>query len=147
MFESLLTEGWEQWLERRTLIERSRVRLPAGGAGEFPSLESTFCALIRCPFTPVLLQWHVKDPGLPAKSAGGRLHLNTHRPLTQRSLSGLTMPLSGHSLRTYRKTSSHATCQGTLGHSRLSSLCHCGLILAERMELVCANRSALKNFF
>ena len=28
--------------------------------------------------TPVLPQWHVKDPGHSAKSAGGRLHLNTH---------------------------------------------------------------------
>ena len=33
--------------------------------------------LILCRSTPVLLQWHVKDPGHPAKSAGGRLHLNT----------------------------------------------------------------------
>ena len=34
--------------------------------------------LIRCPFYPVLPQWHVKDPGHFAKSAGGRLHLNTY---------------------------------------------------------------------
>ena len=40
--------------------------------------------LIRCPFHPVLLQWHVKDPGHPAKSAGGRLRLNTCAPLTRR---------------------------------------------------------------
>ena len=32
------------------------------------------------------------------------------------------MPLSRHSERTYPETSSHATDQGTLGHSRLSSL-------------------------
>ena len=38
---------------------------------------------------PVLLQWHVKDPGHSAKSADGRLHLNTHTSLTQRSRSGL----------------------------------------------------------
>ena len=31
---------------------------------------------------------------------------------------------------TYPETSSHATCQGTFGYSRLSSLSHCGLILA-----------------
>ena len=41
--------------------------------------------------TPVLLQWHIKDPGHSAKSAGGRLYLNTHTPLTQQSPSGLTM--------------------------------------------------------
>ena len=44
-------------------------------------------------YTPVLPQWHVKDPGHSAKSAGGRLHLNTHTLLTHRSRSGLTMPL------------------------------------------------------
>ena len=32
------------------------------------------------------------------------------------------MPLSGHSVGTYPERSSHATCQGTFGYSRLSSL-------------------------
>ena len=40
------------------------------------------------------------------------------------------MPLSRHTVGTYLETSSHATCQGTLGHSRLSALSHCGLIMA-----------------
>ena len=80
--------------------------------------------------TPVLPQWHAKDPGHSAKSAGGRLHLNTHTPLTQRSRCGLTMPLSMYSMGTYLKTSSHATCHGTFDHSCLSSLSYCGLILA-----------------
>ena len=40
------------------------------------------------------------------------------------------MLLSFHSVGTYQETSSHATRQGTLGFSRLSSLSHCGLILA-----------------
>ena len=40
------------------MIERSRVRIPAG---------STFYFGIRS--TPVLPQWHVKDPGLSGKSA------------------------------------------------------------------------------
>ena len=44
----------------------------------------------------MLPQWQVKDPGHSVKSAGGRLHLNTHTPLTQRSRNGLTMPLAGH---------------------------------------------------
>ena len=30
--------------------------------------------------TPVLLQYHIKDPGHAAKSAGGRLQLKTHAP-------------------------------------------------------------------
>ena len=47
---------------------------------------------------PVLPQWHVKDPGHSAKSAGGRLHLNTHTSsLIRGSRSELTMPLSRHS--------------------------------------------------
>ena len=40
------------------------------------------------------------------------------------------MPLSKHSVGTYQEMSSHATRQATLSHSRLSSLSHCGLILA-----------------
>ena len=39
------------------------------------------------------------------------------------------MPLSEHSMETYPETSSHATCQETFGHSRLSPVGHCGLIL------------------
>ena len=49
------------------------------------------------------------------------------------------MPLSGHSVGTYRETSSHSIRQGTLSHSRLSWLNHCGLILAKGVELVCAS--------
>ena len=80
--------------------------------------------------TPVSPQWHVKDLSRFDKIAGGMLHLNTHTPLTKRSRGGLAMPLCMHSVGTYQKTSSHATRQETLDHSRLSSLSHCGLILA-----------------
>ena len=55
---------------------------------------------------PVLPQRHVKDPSYSAKSAGGRLPLNTHTPLTHRSHSGLTMPLSRYSVGTYQERSS-----------------------------------------
>ena len=51
----------------------------------------------------MLPQWHIKDPGHSAKSADGRLHLNTLSPLTKRSRSGLTMPLSSYSVGTYHK--------------------------------------------
>ena len=47
------------------------------------------------------------------------------------------MPLSRHSVGIYPETSSHATCQETFGHSRLSALSHYGLILAYKVELVC----------
>ena len=48
--------------------------------------------------TPVLLQWHIKDLSHSVQSAGGRLHLDMHAPLTQRSQRGLTMPLSRRSV-------------------------------------------------
>ena len=50
------------------VIERLRVRIPAGAAGEFSSPELTLC--VR--YTPALPQWHVKDPCHSAKSVGGR---------------------------------------------------------------------------
>ena len=129
------------WLAGKSaglVIERLRVRIPAGAEGEFSSPESTLCAdsySVSIPPlpppptpipTPVLPQWHVKKKktGHSAKSAGGRLHLNTYTSLTQRSRCRMTMPLSRHSVRTYPETSSHATCQGIFGHSRLSSLGH-----------------------
>ena len=46
------------------------------------------------------------------------------------------MWLSRHSVGTYQEMSSHTTCQGTFGHSHLSSLSHCGLILAQKVELI-----------
>ena len=86
--------------------------------------------LILCPFHPRVTEVARKKTGHSSKLAGGMLHLNTHTPLIQRSRSGLTMPLSKHSVETYPEASSHAICQGTLNHSRLSLLNHCGLILA-----------------
>ena len=64
------------------MIERSRVQIPAGAAGEFSSPGSTFCAdsYFGICSTPVLLQEHIKDPGHSAKSTSGRLQLNTHTP-------------------------------------------------------------------
>ena len=63
------------------MIERSRVRVPAGAAGEFPSPGSTFCVDSYFGiFDPRVTAIDVKDPGHSAKSAGGRLQLNTHAP-------------------------------------------------------------------
>ena len=98
------------------MIERFRVRIPAGGTGEFSSTELTFCAdsySVSVP-RPVLPQWHVKDPGHSAKSAGGRLHLNTYTPFAQRSRNGLTKSSVG----LYQETSSHGN---SSGNTRLQS--------------------------
>ena len=80
----LLSTEWGQLSGQSAglVIERSRVRTPAGVAGEFSSPGSTFCAdsYFGIRSTPVLPQQHVKDPGHSAKSAGGRLQLNMHTP-------------------------------------------------------------------
>ena len=129
------------WLEHQTHDREIAGSNPSrSGEGIFFSRVNFVCWLLfGVRSNPVLPRWHVKDPGHPAKSAGGRLHLNTHTPLTQQSWSGLTMPLSRQSVGTYQETSSHGSRQGTLGHSHLSLLSHCGLILVKRVELVCAS--------
>ena len=49
-----------QWLEQRTRVKRSRVRVPAGVAGKVSSPGSTFCAdsYFGICSTPVLPQQH-----------------------------------------------------------------------------------------
>ena len=132
VYSLLRRVGIACWLERRTRDRKVASSNPGrSGWRIFCSRVNLVCWLfIRCPFHPRLRQWHVKDPGHSAKSAGDRLHLNTHTSLTHRSRSGLAMLLSRHSVGTYQETGSHATRQGPLGHSRLSSLSYCGLILA-----------------
>ena len=86
------------WLERWT-CDRKVVSLNLGRSGRriFFSRVNFVCRLLSgVRFILMLLQWHVKDPSHSAKSAGGRLNLNTYTPLTQRSQSGLTMLLSRH---------------------------------------------------
>ena len=114
------------------VIERLRVRVPAEAAGELSRVNFVCRLLFGVRSIPVLPRWHVKDPAHSANSVGGRLHLNTHTPLIQRSRSGLTM-LSRLSVGTYhsiRATTAHATRQETLGHGPISSLSHCGLTMA-----------------
>ena len=115
-------------LERRTRDRKVASSNPGrnGGRMFFSGVSFVCWLLFGVRSTPVLPQWHVKDPG----SAGSRLYLNTHTPLTHRSRSGLAMPLSRQSVGIYQETSSHATRQGAFGYSRLSLLSHCGLILA-----------------
>ena len=100
--------------------------------------------LIRCPFRPRVTAVARKRLRWFFKNVGGRLHLNTQKSLTQRSQPGLNMLLFRHDVGAYPETSSHASCRETFGHSRLSSLIHYGLILAQRVEVVCANQSPLK---
>ena len=62
------------------MIERLQVRIPAGAVGEFYSPESTFCADNYFGIRSNTTVAHKKDPSHSAKSAGGRLQLNTHTP-------------------------------------------------------------------
>ena len=67
------------------MIERLRVQIQAGAAGEFSSLELSLCVdsySVSVP-PPVLPQWQVKDPDHSAKSAGSWLHLSTHTPFNE----------------------------------------------------------------
>ena len=66
----------------------------------FPRVNFIGWLLFSVRSIPMLSQLHIKDPCHSAKSAVGRLHLNTHTPLTQGSQSWLTMPLSRHSVGT-----------------------------------------------
>ena len=61
------------------MIERSQVRVPAGAAEEFssPGPQGQLSVLT---VISVSVPLHVKDTGYSAKSAGGRLQLNTHTP-------------------------------------------------------------------
>ena len=107
------------WLERQTRDRKVSSSNPGRSDGRifFSRVNFEFLLLFGIRSIPVLLQWHIKDPGHSVKSASGRLHPNTHSPSLQRSRSGLTIPLSRQSAGTHRETSSHATRQGTLGQS------------------------------
>ena len=75
------------WLERWTCDQKVASLNPSRSGGRiFFSRVNIVCWLLfGVRSTPVLPQWHVKDPSHSAKSAGGRLHLNTRARLTKRS--------------------------------------------------------------
>ena len=113
-------EGQKSLLvERRTRDRKVASSKPgrSGGKMFFSRVNFVCWLLFGVHSTPMLPQWHVKDTDHSGKSAGGRLHLNTHTTLTQQSRCGLTMPLSRHSVGIFQETSSPATSQGTRGQS------------------------------
>ena len=70
-----------QWLKRRTRDQKVAGSSPARAAGEFSSPMPAFlCCYVGIRSTSVLQQQHVNDPGHSAKSADGRLQLNTYAP-------------------------------------------------------------------
>ena len=104
-------------------------------------LQSQLCVLtlIWCPFHPCVTAVACKRPQSFCQKCRWQVTPKHAYTLDPTNWSGLTMSLSRNSVGTYQETSSHAIHRGTLGHSRLSSLSHCGLILAYGMELVCAS--------
>ena len=66
---------------RVLVIGKSRVRVPAGAAGEFSSPTSTFCigSCFGTRSTPSVTAVE-KDPCHYARRAGGRLQVNTLAP-------------------------------------------------------------------
>ena len=64
------------------LIKRFTSSNPGRSSGRifFSGVNFVCWLLFSVRSTPVLPQWHVKDPSHSAKSAGGRLHLNIIHP-------------------------------------------------------------------
>ena len=79
-----ITARRASWFERRTRDQKVARSNPgrSGGRIFFSGVNFVCWLLFGVHSTLVLLQWHIKDPGHSAKSAGGRSHLNTHTPLT-----------------------------------------------------------------
>ena len=68
------------WLERQTRDRKVTSSNPSRSGGRifFSRVNFVCWLLFSVRSTPVLPQWHIKDPGHSAKSVGGRLHLNTY---------------------------------------------------------------------
>ena len=64
------------------MTEKLRVRIPAGAAVEFSSVDLTLCVDSYSMSDPpqCYRSGTQKTPVFLPKSAGGRLHLNTHTP-------------------------------------------------------------------
>ena len=74
-------------VERRTHDRKVASSIPGRNSGRiffffFSWVNFLYWLLFDVRSAPLLPQWQVKDPGHFAKSAGGRLYLNTHIPLT-----------------------------------------------------------------
>ena len=82
--DSLLVRVPDSWSKKVASSNPGR----SGGWIVFSRVNFVCWLLFDVRSTPVLPQWHVKDPGHSAGSAGGRLNLNMHTPLAQRSRSG-----------------------------------------------------------
>ena len=128
------------WLEHRTRDWKVASSNPSRSSKKiFFSRVNFMCWLIRSPFHPRVTVVACTRPRSFCQKCRWQVTPKHAYTLTQQSQSGLTMLLSRHSVGTYQEMSSHVTCQGILSHSHLGSLSHCRLILAWRVELMCAS--------
>ena len=113
--------GIDQWLERQPqpVTASSQIWIPAGAGEEFSSPWSTSCAdsYLGICSTPVWPQMHIKDPNHSAKSAGGRLQLNTHTPY----VCGFAWSDMAHSCMVYTEQDEMAAV--SCGTSHVSAFC------------------------
>ena len=130
--KSTVTTGTAHRIECQTRDQKVVSLNPGKKWWENFLLRSQLCVLtvILCPFHPHVTIVACKKPQSFCQKCRWQVTPNMHTSSTQRSQSGPTMTLSRHSVGTHQETSSHATRQGIFGHSCLSSLSHCGLILA-----------------
>ena len=115
------------------MIHGLRVRIPTGTAGEF-LLKGQLCVLtlIRCPFHSRVTAEPRKIPRSFCQKCRWQVtpkHAYTLDP-AKSEWADYAAVQAECGYPSENELTAHATRQGTLGHSRLSSLSHCGLILA-----------------
>ena len=98
-------------------------------------LQSQLCvlALIRCPFHPHVTAVARERPRSFCQKCRWQVtheHAYTLDPWKSEWADYAAVQAKCENLSLYQEMRSHVTCLGTLGHSHLSSLSHCGLILA-----------------
>ena len=89
----------------------------SGGRIFFSRVNFLVLTLIRCPSCLRVTAVARKRPRSFCQRAGGRLHINTHTPLSNRSRSALTMPLSRQSV----KMSGNELTRNSSGNTRIQS--------------------------
>ena len=75
--------------------DQLRIQAVALGCGRIFSSRLNLCWLLfglHSPPSSLLLQWHIKDPSHSARSAGGRLQIDTHTPFTNNWVGWLCFP-------------------------------------------------------
>ena len=108
------------WLEHWTCDRKVANSNPGRSGRRIFFLFSQLCVLTFtwCPFHPRVNTVASKRPRSFCQKRRWQVTPKHACALTQWSRSGLTMLLPRHSVETYQETSSHATRQGTLSHSK-----------------------------